>query len=44
MVRTLKEPLRDRSDTTALQAKDFIDRGFLIAGSPATVRIVCSKA
>jgi alkanesulfonate monooxygenase SsuD/methylene tetrahydromethanopterin reductase-like flavin-dependent oxidoreductase (luciferase family) len=38
MVRSLKEPLRDRSDTTPLKAKDFIDRGFLIAGSPATVR------
>jgi alkanesulfonate monooxygenase SsuD/methylene tetrahydromethanopterin reductase-like flavin-dependent oxidoreductase (luciferase family) len=38
MVRNLREPLRERSDTSTLTAKDFVDRGFLIAGSPATVR------
>jgi alkanesulfonate monooxygenase SsuD/methylene tetrahydromethanopterin reductase-like flavin-dependent oxidoreductase (luciferase family) len=38
LLRTMREPLRDRMDLRALRYKDFVDRGFLIAGSPATVR------
>jgi len=38
LVRTAKTPLRERVDLRALRYKDFVDRGFLIAGSPATVR------
>lgn len=38
LVRTLTEPLRERFDLRDLRAKDFVERGFLIAGSPATVR------
>ncbi len=38
LVRTMKSPLRERVDLRALRYKDFVDRGFLIAGSPATVR------
>jgi len=36
--RTMKSPLRERFDVRDLRYKDFVDRGFLIAGSPATVR------
>jgi alkanesulfonate monooxygenase SsuD/methylene tetrahydromethanopterin reductase-like flavin-dependent oxidoreductase (luciferase family) len=36
--RTLEAPLRERFDLRDLTYKDFVDRGFLIAGSPATVR------
>jgi alkanesulfonate monooxygenase SsuD/methylene tetrahydromethanopterin reductase-like flavin-dependent oxidoreductase (luciferase family) len=36
--RTTKSPLRERFDLQDLRYKDFVDRGFLIAGSPATVR------
>jgi alkanesulfonate monooxygenase SsuD/methylene tetrahydromethanopterin reductase-like flavin-dependent oxidoreductase (luciferase family) len=38
MERGLKAPLRERVDLRSLRYKDFVDRGFLIAGSPATVR------
>jgi len=38
LVRALQAPLRERFDTRALRYRDFVDRGFLIAGSPATVR------
>jgi alkanesulfonate monooxygenase SsuD/methylene tetrahydromethanopterin reductase-like flavin-dependent oxidoreductase (luciferase family) len=38
LVRQLREPLRERFDLRTLTAKDFMERGFLIAGSPATVR------
>jgi len=38
LVRALKDPLRERFDLRTLSFKDFVDRGFLIAGSPATVR------
>src|SRR5207302_9460005 len=38
MMRQLKAPLRDRPDTSAMKYQDFVDRGFVIAGSPATVR------
>lgn len=38
LMRNLLEPLRERMDLRALTAKDFVDRGFLIAGSPQTVR------
>ena len=38
LVRTLKAPLRERFDLRALEYKDFVERGFLIAGSAATVR------
>jgi alkanesulfonate monooxygenase SsuD/methylene tetrahydromethanopterin reductase-like flavin-dependent oxidoreductase (luciferase family) len=38
LVRTLQAPLRERFDLRALKYKDFVERGFLIAGSAATVR------
>jgi alkanesulfonate monooxygenase SsuD/methylene tetrahydromethanopterin reductase-like flavin-dependent oxidoreductase (luciferase family) len=38
LVRSLKNPLRERFDLRELHYKDFVDRGFLIAGSPATVK------
>jgi alkanesulfonate monooxygenase SsuD/methylene tetrahydromethanopterin reductase-like flavin-dependent oxidoreductase (luciferase family) len=38
LMRALSEPLRERVDLRALRYRDFVDRGFLIAGSPATVR------
>jgi alkanesulfonate monooxygenase SsuD/methylene tetrahydromethanopterin reductase-like flavin-dependent oxidoreductase (luciferase family) len=38
LVHGLKQPLRERFDLRSLTYKDFVDRGFLIAGSPATVR------
>src|SRR5437588_854689 len=38
MLRAMKAPLRERFDVRDLRYKDFIERGFLIAGSPATVR------
>jgi alkanesulfonate monooxygenase SsuD/methylene tetrahydromethanopterin reductase-like flavin-dependent oxidoreductase (luciferase family) len=38
LTRAMKSPLRERSDASELRYKDFIDRGYLIAGSPKTVR------
>lgn len=38
LVRGIKAPLRQRADTSTLRYKDFVERGYLIAGSPATVR------
>jgi alkanesulfonate monooxygenase SsuD/methylene tetrahydromethanopterin reductase-like flavin-dependent oxidoreductase (luciferase family) len=38
LIRAMREPLRERTDLRALSYNDFVDRGFLIAGSPATVR------
>src|SRR5205823_7204243 len=38
LVRSLKSPLRERIDLRTLSYKDFVDRGFVIAGSPSTVR------
>jgi hypothetical protein len=38
LVRALDAPLRERSDTRPLKYADFVERGYLIAGSPATVR------
>jgi alkanesulfonate monooxygenase SsuD/methylene tetrahydromethanopterin reductase-like flavin-dependent oxidoreductase (luciferase family) len=38
LVRTLQGPLRQRFDLRELKYKDFVERGFLIAGSAATVR------
>jgi alkanesulfonate monooxygenase SsuD/methylene tetrahydromethanopterin reductase-like flavin-dependent oxidoreductase (luciferase family) len=38
LMRTLRAPLRERFDLRNLKYKDFVERGFLIAGSPATVR------
>jgi alkanesulfonate monooxygenase SsuD/methylene tetrahydromethanopterin reductase-like flavin-dependent oxidoreductase (luciferase family) len=38
LLRAMREPLRERMDLRELRYKDFVDRGFLIAGSPATVR------
>jgi alkanesulfonate monooxygenase SsuD/methylene tetrahydromethanopterin reductase-like flavin-dependent oxidoreductase (luciferase family) len=38
LLRAMREPLRERMDLRELSYKDFVDRGFLIAGSPATVR------
>jgi alkanesulfonate monooxygenase SsuD/methylene tetrahydromethanopterin reductase-like flavin-dependent oxidoreductase (luciferase family) len=38
LLRAMREPLRERMDLRALNYKDFVERGFLIAGSPATVR------
>jgi alkanesulfonate monooxygenase SsuD/methylene tetrahydromethanopterin reductase-like flavin-dependent oxidoreductase (luciferase family) len=38
MERALREPLRERFDLRTLSAKQFVDQGFLIAGSPSTVR------
>jgi alkanesulfonate monooxygenase SsuD/methylene tetrahydromethanopterin reductase-like flavin-dependent oxidoreductase (luciferase family) len=38
LVRGLKDPLRERFDLRTLSARDFVDRGFLITGSPETVR------
>jgi hypothetical protein len=34
----MRAPLREKFDLRGLKYKDFIERGFLIAGSPATVR------
>jgi alkanesulfonate monooxygenase SsuD/methylene tetrahydromethanopterin reductase-like flavin-dependent oxidoreductase (luciferase family) len=34
----LKLPLRERADASQLHYKDFIERGYLVAGGPATVR------
>jgi alkanesulfonate monooxygenase SsuD/methylene tetrahydromethanopterin reductase-like flavin-dependent oxidoreductase (luciferase family) len=36
--RALRAPLRQRFDLRDLKYKDFVERGFLIAGSPKTVR------
>jgi alkanesulfonate monooxygenase SsuD/methylene tetrahydromethanopterin reductase-like flavin-dependent oxidoreductase (luciferase family) len=36
--RAMRAPLREKFDLRGLKYKDFIERGFLIAGSPATVR------
>jgi alkanesulfonate monooxygenase SsuD/methylene tetrahydromethanopterin reductase-like flavin-dependent oxidoreductase (luciferase family) len=38
LVRGLQAPLRERFDLRGLRYRDFVERGFLIAGSPATVR------
>ena len=38
MVRGLQAPLRERFDLRELKYKDFVERGFLAAGSAATVR------
>jgi alkanesulfonate monooxygenase SsuD/methylene tetrahydromethanopterin reductase-like flavin-dependent oxidoreductase (luciferase family) len=38
LMRALSEPLRERVDLRELRFRDFVDRGFLIAGSPGTVR------
>ena len=38
LLRAMREPLRERMDLRSLTYRDFVDRGFLIAGSPATVR------
>jgi len=38
LMRTLRSPLRERFDLRGLKYKDFVERGFLIAGSAATVR------
>jgi alkanesulfonate monooxygenase SsuD/methylene tetrahydromethanopterin reductase-like flavin-dependent oxidoreductase (luciferase family) len=38
LLRGLRAPLRERFDLRELKYKDFIERGFLIAGSAATVR------
>jgi alkanesulfonate monooxygenase SsuD/methylene tetrahydromethanopterin reductase-like flavin-dependent oxidoreductase (luciferase family) len=38
LVRTLRAPLRQRFDLRELKYKDFVERGFLIAGSASTVR------
>ena len=34
----MKTPLRQRGDNRELKYKDFVERGYLITGSPATVR------
>ena len=38
LVSTMKNPLRERFDVRDLRFKDFVDRGFVITGSPKTVR------
>ncbi len=38
LTRALESPLRQRFDLRSLKYKDFVERGFLIAGSAATVR------
>jgi alkanesulfonate monooxygenase SsuD/methylene tetrahydromethanopterin reductase-like flavin-dependent oxidoreductase (luciferase family) len=38
LTRALEAPLRERFDLQALKYKDFVERGFLMAGSAATVR------
>jgi alkanesulfonate monooxygenase SsuD/methylene tetrahydromethanopterin reductase-like flavin-dependent oxidoreductase (luciferase family) len=38
LLRAMREPLRERMDLRTLSYKYFVDRRFLIAGSPATVR------
>ena len=38
LMRALMAPLRERFDLRALKYKDFVERGFLIAGSARTVR------
>jgi alkanesulfonate monooxygenase SsuD/methylene tetrahydromethanopterin reductase-like flavin-dependent oxidoreductase (luciferase family) len=38
LTRALQAPLRQRFDLRSLAYKDFVERGFLIAGSAATVR------
>ena len=43
-MRVLKAPLRERFDLRGLKYKDFVDRGFLIAGSAATVRDQLTEA
>jgi alkanesulfonate monooxygenase SsuD/methylene tetrahydromethanopterin reductase-like flavin-dependent oxidoreductase (luciferase family) len=38
LARAMQNPVRDRVDLRALTYKDFFDRGFVITGSPKTVR------
>jgi alkanesulfonate monooxygenase SsuD/methylene tetrahydromethanopterin reductase-like flavin-dependent oxidoreductase (luciferase family) len=38
LVHALKAPLRERADFSQLHYKEFVERGYLVAGSPATVR------
>ena len=38
LVHAMKTPLRERFDVRDLKYKDFVDRGFVITGSAATVR------
>ena len=44
LLRALKAPLRERFDLRGLEYKDFVERGFLIAGSPKTVREQLAQA
>jgi alkanesulfonate monooxygenase SsuD/methylene tetrahydromethanopterin reductase-like flavin-dependent oxidoreductase (luciferase family) len=38
LLRAMQSPLRERFDLRTLSYKDFLERGFVIAGSPKTVR------
>ena len=38
LVHAMKTPLRQRFDVNEFRYKDFVERGFVITGSPATVR------
>ncbi len=38
LLRAMQSPLRERFDLRTLRYKDFLERGFVIAGSPKTVR------
>jgi alkanesulfonate monooxygenase SsuD/methylene tetrahydromethanopterin reductase-like flavin-dependent oxidoreductase (luciferase family) len=38
LTKQIESPLRERFDVSELRYKDFLDRGFLVAGSPKTVR------
>ena len=38
LVATMNNPIRRVLDTKTLRYRDFVDKGYVIAGSPATVR------
>jgi alkanesulfonate monooxygenase SsuD/methylene tetrahydromethanopterin reductase-like flavin-dependent oxidoreductase (luciferase family) len=42
--RAMRSPLRERFDLRTLRYKDFLERGFVIAGSPKTVREALTDA
>jgi alkanesulfonate monooxygenase SsuD/methylene tetrahydromethanopterin reductase-like flavin-dependent oxidoreductase (luciferase family) len=42
--RAMRSPLRERFDLRTLRYKDFLERGFVVAGSPKTVREALTDA
>jgi alkanesulfonate monooxygenase SsuD/methylene tetrahydromethanopterin reductase-like flavin-dependent oxidoreductase (luciferase family) len=44
LVHAMKTPLRERGDNRQLKYKDFVDRGYLITGSPKSVREQLAEA